>query len=209
MHSRLLSEYVTRIPTDESIHAPTVEKSKQLYSNPKPPQLSLHAFKPLWTRYSVEQVLSQSHTVERRVHTQHQNEQKVLIQLSNTSWELHPGRRKKNTMSYMCVHVGLQWYKIHIKYKNNICRINTVQILHIQHTLEQCHMNNRVEGEKGLEFSIWLPLTCLISDDLENLAKRSTHNYVSLMHEKAIPALASKTKWVERIFLLTIWPYWF
>ena len=35
---------------------------------------------------------------------------------------------------------------------------------------------------------------CLISDDLENLVKRCTHNYASLMHEKVIPALASENK---------------
>ena len=101
----------------------------------------------------------------------------------------------KNTMSYMCVHVGLQWYKIHIKYNNNnICRINTVRILHIQHTLEQCHMNNKSWGRERTWISIWLLLMCLISHDLENLVKRSTHNYVPLMHEKAIPALASENK---------------
>ena len=109
-----------------------------------------------WTSF-----ITQSHTVERRVHTQHQNEQKVLIQLSNTSWELlHPGRRKKYNVIHVCVHVGLHWYKIHVKYNNNICRINTVRILHIQHTLEQCHMNNKSWGRERTWFFIWL--MCLI-----------------------------------------------
>ena len=149
---------------------------------------------------SVEQsFIFQSHTVERRVHTHSiKNEQKVLIQLSNTSWELHPGRRK-NTMHTRCVHVCHQWYKIHIKY---ICRINTARIQDIQHTLEQ-RPHEGVEGEKGLGL-LWVPLTCLIGDDLENSVKRYKHNYISLMYARTALTLSpQKTKWEERSFLLS------
>ena len=178
-------------------------ENKQLWSNYKPLQLSLRAQTITHSHghiTSVEQsFIFQSHTVERRVHTHSiKNEQNLLIQLSNTNWELHPGRRK-NTMHTRCVHVCHQWYKIHIKY---ICRINTARIQDIQHTLEQ-RPHEGVEGEKGLGL-LWVPLTCLIGDDLENSVKRYKHNYISLMYARTALTLSpQKTKWEERSFLLS------
>lgn len=150
---------------------------------------------------SVEQsFIFQSHTVERRVHTHSiKNEQKVLIQLSNTSWELHPGRRK-NTMHTRCVHVCQQWYKIHIKY---ICRINTAQILDIQHTLEQSHTKDKWWGRERTWFIMSATDLSYWWWSREFSEEIQTQLHITHVCTHSLNSESSENKREERSFLLS------
>ena len=155
MHTQFLREYTYHASHGSRwVHACS-EENKQLCSNPKPPQLSLHASNhyPLWTHTVLNKFYHTvthsrkegTHTASKWTKGTHTIEQ---YQLRASS------RPKEKIQCHTCVHVGLQWYKIHVKYNNNICRINTLRILHIQHTLERCHMNNKSWGRKDLNFHL-------------------------------------------------------